>query len=240
MASVLVFIPSYNDTIHLSTIIDEFSRLNKSFETTFLIINDGSTVSFPDFTYRQNVIVINLPFNTGLGTSLTLAMRIFIKNNFTYLLRIDSDGEHLASDLFNLLNFFTLNKSKLNVCFTRRTILKVNKIPFFEAFAKFLGRYYCTSLVKFLANSYDFTIYDVNSGMIVLDKYAASIFLEYRLHRYPEAQLFIISLINKLNINVFDISTSERISGRSTINFIRGINILVDLTFFIIQSKVKK
>lgn len=91
-----VIIPTYNNQTTLGRVIADVM----AFTSRIIIINDGSTDNtekvleqFPQLQILKN------EENRGKGYSLRKAFKYALANGYDYAITIDSDGQHLASDL---------------------------------------------------------------------------------------------------------------------------------------------
>ncbi len=99
---ILALIPAYNEE---KTILDVIEETHTHLpEADILVINDGSTDNTKAIlTKHTGIIVLNHPFNMGIGGAIWTGFNFFAKNNYEYLVRIDGDGQHPCSQAKQLL-----------------------------------------------------------------------------------------------------------------------------------------
>ena len=97
LASTLVVIPTYNNSTTLSKVIDSVLLYAKN----VLVVNDGATDNTNKIldTYSSSIIVLNNTINKGKGFSIRKAMDYALSNSYSYMITIDSDGQHFAKDI---------------------------------------------------------------------------------------------------------------------------------------------
>ena len=92
---ILAVIPTYNNEKTLARVIGDVRR----YCTDVLVVNDGSTDSTADILGTAGVEAISYAPNRGKGYALRRALRYAAEHGYRYMLTIDSDGQHYASDI---------------------------------------------------------------------------------------------------------------------------------------------
>ncbi len=94
--SVIVLIPTYNNATKLEAVIQDVLR----FTNHILIVNDGSTDETKNILDNfKDLHIIHLEKNGGKGKAMLLGFQKVFELGYKYAITIDSDGQHLASDL---------------------------------------------------------------------------------------------------------------------------------------------
>lgn len=92
----VVIIPTYNNELTLTSVIDDVLK----FTNNVIIINDGSTDHTPTLLKKYDFIPqIYLPINKGKGFALRKGFLKAEELGYHYGITIDSDGQHFADDL---------------------------------------------------------------------------------------------------------------------------------------------
>jgi len=96
-----VIIPTYNNATTLGKVIEDVLI----YTSNIIVINDGSTDETKSVLNGfPNLNVLHLPVNSGKGFALRKAIKLAHQQGFRYGITIDSDGQHMASDLPVFLN----------------------------------------------------------------------------------------------------------------------------------------
>jgi len=97
-----IIIPTYNNCSTLAALIDEL--LN--YTDRIIIVNDGSTDATKKILKKYEKIcqLIQIEKNGGKGAALRKAFRYAYNRKYRYAITIDSDGQHLPSDLHVFLD----------------------------------------------------------------------------------------------------------------------------------------
>ncbi|MGO3813029.1 glycosyltransferase family 2 protein, partial [Mesonia sp.] len=92
----VVIIPTYNNELTLTRVIDDVLR----FTSNVIIVNDGSTDNTATLLKDYDFLTqIHLPKNKGKGFALRQAFHKGEELGYHYGITIDSDGQHFADDL---------------------------------------------------------------------------------------------------------------------------------------------
>ncbi|MDR2118490.1 MAG: glycosyltransferase [Tannerellaceae bacterium] len=95
--SICVVIPTYNNAQYLPGVLDEVLRYTSS----VIVVNDGSTDRTSKLleSCRSRISLVSYPRNRGKGYALGRGFDQAEALGYTYAITMDSDGQHLASDL---------------------------------------------------------------------------------------------------------------------------------------------
>lgn len=145
----LICIPTYNHTETVGTVINDCLSLT-SF--SILVVDDGSTENVENLYLQQNnqlsepvrnrLNFVRHPQNLGKGVALKTSIDWAIKNEFTHLITIDSDGQHPVKEVKKLVQ--SAYENPWSVVIGDRQMLTQN-VPssskFGKAFSNFWVKY---------------------------------------------------------------------------------------------------
>ncbi len=97
---ILIVIPTYNNAGTLSYVINQV----KEYSNDILIVNDGSTDNTQELIEKEDVKCISYTPNRGKGFAVRQAISYAKENGYDYILTLDSDGQHYASDIVNFVD----------------------------------------------------------------------------------------------------------------------------------------
>ena len=133
---VVVIIPTYNNDQTLSAVISDV----KSYSSSIIIVNDGSTDSTSEILAKTSDIhLITYSANRGKGVALKLGFIRAKEMGFRYAITIDSDGQHFASDIPHFIDYIEQHPDSLIV--GSRNIAEEN-MPGKNTFCRFCA-FYC-------------------------------------------------------------------------------------------------
>ena len=97
----IIIIPAYNEEKNIGAVLEGIQKKSPGFP--ILVINDGSSDNTEKVALEHNAEVISLPYNSGYGIALQTGFLYAVKNNFSIVVQMDSDGQHDPSDIKNLI-----------------------------------------------------------------------------------------------------------------------------------------
>ena len=155
--SVLIVIPTYNNDGTLAKVIEDV----RVYSDNILVVNDGSTDSTADIIENAGVQHISYSKNKGKGYAIRQSF-IYAKNNgFDYVITIDADGQHFASDIPTFID--KINTEKEAIIIGARN-LTADNMPSRNTFAnKFSNFWFKIETLKKLDDTQSgFRLYPIN------------------------------------------------------------------------------
>ena len=99
--NTFVILPAYNEATRIQPVIEEIAQMGYN----MVIVNDGSSDNTLDVImeskkkYPNQVHVFSLIINRGVGIATQTGFDAVLKFNPKYIVSMDSDGQHSADDL---------------------------------------------------------------------------------------------------------------------------------------------
>lgn len=226
--SILVMIPTYNDTELISDIAGSIHDLLEN--CTVLIIDDGSSPSVKMLDISENSLLAILPTNFGLGMAMHIALDHQIDKSYDILVRVDADGQHPIENIPNLIapiaagqaSYVVGNRSNRDKGAGIRSWL-----------AKFVRSY--MSMVIRLVSGKSMPD-DVTSGFIALDLKAAKVLNQTVLEQYPEPQMSLLVGRSNLKVSQILFDQNDRAFGKSTISVGQALRFLYRFNIIVLAS----
>ena len=106
---IVVIIPTYNESINISTLLDKLSMAHEVFD--ILIVDDNSpdgTSKIVEENYVSNFKTIHLlkrDQKLGLGSAYRDGFKWALKKNYQHFVEMDGDFSHTFDDLMHMLTF---------------------------------------------------------------------------------------------------------------------------------------
>lgn len=97
---VLVLIPAFNEEESIGNVISDVLRSGYQ----LLVISDGSSDNTVDVARSFGVPVLQFSSNLGVGAALRAGFRYANAEGFKYVVQVDADGQHDASQIINLVS----------------------------------------------------------------------------------------------------------------------------------------
>lgn len=102
-----VIIPTYNEAM---TIGELLRRIGKQ-GLKVVVIDDGSTDDTARIAQENGAAVISSPRNEGKGAALIKGFNYALRNDFSAVITMDGDGQHLPEDIFYFMRLAQYSQS---------------------------------------------------------------------------------------------------------------------------------
>jgi glycosyltransferase involved in cell wall biosynthesis len=112
-ADTLVFIPAWNEEANLPSVLDELrAELPQS---DVLVVDDGSTDGTADVARAHGADVLSFGVNRGLREGIAAGYAYGEEHGYTYVGRVDADGQHPVEELARLLELVRTGQADVAV-----------------------------------------------------------------------------------------------------------------------------
>ncbi len=226
----LVIIPAYNEAESLSSVIREV-RHHFS-EADILVVNDGSTDATGDIARREKVILLEHPYNMGIGTSMQTGFLYGLRNGYDIAIQVDGDGQHppqyipdLISPILNGESDVVIGSRYLGRGGFQSSALRRTGIRFFSLLNLGLTGKKVTDPTS------GFRAYNLKAIALVAEEYPPD---------YPEAESLVLFHKHKIHFMEIPVKMRERQGGSSSINSVRSVYYMLKVTLSMILSKLKR
>ena len=201
---VLIVIPAYNEAESIGNVISDINREIKNADV--VVINDCST----DKTEEKigKTACITNRYNMGYALSVQTGIKYAKYNNYDYVIQMDADGQHLASEAKKLLDV-CINKNADIVLGSRYYKNSTYKSPFFRRF----GTKLFVSLIRLFCGR---KITDPLTGFQCINRKVIDYYSKAGNYpEYPDAGLIIEMLMKKYKIVETNVKMNKRQAGTS-------------------------
>jgi glycosyltransferase involved in cell wall biosynthesis len=107
--------PAHNEAEIIGSIVSKVAKVFKESQYSFeiLVVNDASKDSTGDIADKRGATVINHILNTGAGGATATGLSYAQQKGFDIAATMDSDGQHLATDVLKGVNEIIKRKDDL-------------------------------------------------------------------------------------------------------------------------------
>ena len=223
----LIIIPAFNEAENLPKVISSIEGLQQDFD--YVVINDGSTDNTRDLCEKDNLTVVNLPINSGIGVAVQTGYKYALYNDYDIAIQIDGDGQHDVSYLKEIIE--PLEKDEADVVIGSRFI---ERQGFQSSGTRRMG---IKLLSFFICICTGVRVKDVTSGFRAVNKRFIQVFAEDYSKDYPEPEAIVTAKMYGGRIIDMPVVMKEREAGRSSITLWKSVYYMLRVTasIFIIQ-----
>jgi len=226
---VLVIIPAYNEEASISAVITKI-RLSTP-EADIVVINDGSSDNTSGKARDAGAVVIDLPFNLGIGGAMQTGYKYAAQNNYDIAVQVDGDGQHDPSYIKSLIQPVVENRADMTI--GSRYVSKTGyKSPFFRR----TGMLFFSALINLLTGQ---QVKDTTSGFRVVNKKIIKLFAESYPTDYPEVDVLVKLHRKKFRVMEIPVEMHERQGGKSSITALRSIYYMIKVSLSLIIGAIR-
>ncbi|MCS7179804.1 MAG: glycosyltransferase family 2 protein, partial [bacterium] len=121
---ILVIIPVYNEEKTIGNVLKELKKYFKN----ILVIDDGSNDKTKEIVEKENVLIISHETNKGKGEALKTGFKYAIEKNFSAVITMDGDGQHLPEETLKFVEKYQ-RKPTVGILIGKRNIFSKD-MPF--------------------------------------------------------------------------------------------------------------
>lgn len=99
---VLIIVPAWNEARSVGGTVREIRSGNPHYDIA--VIDDGSTDDTAEVARQAGAIVLQLPFNLGVGGAMRTGFTYAQRHGYTRVIQVDADGQHNPSDIERVLD----------------------------------------------------------------------------------------------------------------------------------------
>lgn len=226
---VLIIIPAYNEEGAIQKTITKLKKENV--EVDYVIINDCSKDNTLSICKENNLNVIDLPVNLGIGGAVQTGYKYAYQNDYDIAIQMDADGQHNPKYIKDLVQ--AIEEGNDMVVASRF----IDKKGFQSTFLRRMGINLYSALIKLFSGV---TIKDTTSGYRAVNKKIIKYFAKNYPVDYPEPETNAILARSKCKIKEIPVEMEERSDGKSSITAIKSIYYAGKVALAVIISSIKK
>lgn len=214
MVKILAIVPAYNEEmniVHVVQSIRDVQDLLSDAQLDIVVVNDGSTDHTLQAVESTDAIVIDLPYNLGIGGAVQTGFRYAMENEYEIAIQVDGDGQHDPMFIPDIIapivagshdvvigsRFLDTSRAGFQSTFTRRIGIKM-----FEWINSIIIRQ------KITDNTSGYRAFNKKTITLLAKEYPAD---------YPEPETVILLGLRKFRIAEIPVLMKERQGGKSSI-----------------------
>ncbi len=226
----LVIIPAYNEEKSIVNTVQDILKNSTGFD--YIIINDCSKDDTLNVCRQNNLQVLNLPVNLGIGGAVQTGYLYALKNNYDFAVQFDGDGQHDAKYLNEMCD--EMQAKGYDMLIGSRFIAKEG---FQSSNLRRMGIRYFTFLIRLMTKG---IVTDPTSGMRMANRAVIEQYAHDYPKDYPEPESVVAILRRKMVVAEYPVIMRERTEGVSSISPIKSIYYMIKVTLAILMEKIRK
>lgn len=226
----LIIIPAYNEEKNIAHVISSIRK-----ELPFcdiLVVNDGSGDRTGQIAKCQGVVVIDLPYNLGIGGAMQTGYRYASMNHYDIAVQVDGDGQHPADQINKLIPVVV--NGEADMALGSRFLVNSGYAP---TKVRLIGITYFASLVSLILRQ---RITDTTSGFRAVNKKVIDFFSGNYPEDYPEVEAILLLYKRGFKVKEVSVDMRERAGGNSSITPFKSLYYMVKVSLAIFINLLRK
>lgn len=230
LMKTLVIIPAFNEGENIGDVIKD---VKKEFPSSdILVVNDGSTDGTGYIAREMGAIVVDLPYNLGIGAAMQTGYRYAALNQYDIAVQVDGDGQHPANQIGKLVQIVA--EGKADMAIGSRFIANGNyKVPGL----RLIGIRYFKYLLSLILRQ---RVSDTTSGFRAANKRVIHCFSLYYPEDYPEVEALILLRRQGLKFLDVPVEMKKRARGRSSITPFSSLYYVIKVTLAVLVNMLRR
>lgn len=225
----IVIIPAFNESESIAKTVSNIRRFAPDYD--IIVVNDCSKDKTLDICRRNDIPVLDLPVNLGIGGAVQTGYLYALKNDYDIAIQMDGDGQHDARYLSLMEE--TLVRENADMVIGSRFIKK-------EGFQSSGIRRVGIGIFRFLSGGlFGKPITDATSGMRMCNRRTIELFVKDYPRDYPEPETACRLLRKHYKIVEVPVVMHERETGESSISMRKSVYYMVKVTLAILIERLR-
>ena len=220
----LVIIPAYNEQESIEATVRSVVAAGYD----YVVINDGSTDDTLEICRRNNLNVLNLPQNLGIGGAVQAGHKYAKQFDYDIDVQVDGDGQHDPSYISKLVEEILAGS---DLVIGSRFLKQTD--GFQSSFLRRIGINWLSGVISLVSHH---RVTDPTSGFRACDRKAIDLFCRKYPVDYPEPDSIVSALATGLKVSEVSVIMKERQGGSSSISGLSSIYYMIKVTLAILIS----
>lgn len=236
MEKILIIIPAFNEEECILKTYSDIIEYNKKHNTNYdvIVINDCSTDSTLDICLKNNIPVIPLVHNLGIGGAVQTGYKYALSHGYDIALQYDGDGQHDIRYVKDIVQPIIDKKASFVI---GSRFIKKESSDFQSSAARRAGIKIISAVIKFVTGE---KLYDVTSGFRAAGRDVIEDFAKSYPIDYPEPITNTELLKKGYSVAEVPVSMNERIGGVSSIRAWKNAYYMINVILSILVVGLRR
>lgn len=233
---ILLIIPAYNEEECLLNTYNKIIKYNRENNTKYdvIVINDCSTDGTLKICKENNIPVISLVHNLGIGGAVQTGYKYALENDYDIALQYDGDGQHDVNYVSNIIKPIIEGDADFVI---GSRFVEDNVSEFKSSFARRIGIKLISFTIKVVTGK---TLKDVTSGFRAANKLVIADFAKSYPIDYPEPITNTELLKKNYRIKEVGVSMNEREGGKSSIHSWKNVYYMINVVLSVLVVGIRR
>lgn len=219
--SVIVIVPAYNEQESILATVQKISACGYD----YVVVNDGSTDATLELCRSNDINVLDLPQNLGIGGAVQAGHKYAQRHGYDVDVQVDGDGQHDPAYIPQLV---ALIKDGADLAIGSRFLEKTDGYQ--STFMRRVGIQWLSFWLRIFTGA---RLTDPTSGFRACGRRAIDLFCEDYPIDYPEPESIAHALRLGLRVGETSVSMLERQGGASSIGWLSSIYYMIKVSLAI-------
>jgi glycosyltransferase involved in cell wall biosynthesis len=226
---VLVAIPAYREEKNIGAVV---SAVRTKFPYDVLVVNDGSPDGTSAAARDAGAVVLDLPFNLGIGGAVQSAFLYARDRGYDAVVRVDGDGQHEVEDIGKILE--PVLDGRADACIGSRFL---GETEYRGSIPRIFGIGFFRRLVNLFTG---YRVTDPTSGFFAINRRLFGFYSVHYPSDYPEVDAYI--LMHRLKARAVEVPVRmyARAEGKSSITTFRAVYYMVKVTLSFLINCIRR
>lgn len=236
MKKILIIIPAYNEEANILNTFTSIVEFNKKYGTKYdvIVINDGSNDKTKQICIDNNIPMISLINNLGIGGAMQTGYKYACENNYDIALQYDGDGQHDVAYVEKIIK--PIIEGEADFVIGSRFIYKEIS-EFQSSYVRRIGINVISFFTKLITGE---KIYDVTSGFRAANRNVVTFFANNYPTEYPEPITNAELLKMHYKIKEVPVAMKERQGGISSINSWKSVYYMLNVVLAVLVIGIRR
>ena len=226
--SLLILIPCFNEEGAIGGVVADVRGELPG--VPILVVDDASHDATVPVARTAGAHILPLPHHLGLGGAVQAGYKLAFELGFSYVIRVDGDGQHSASDIPRV--FEVLRTSGAQMVIGSRYLAQRN-------YTSLLRRIGISAFRAILRPILGRSVSDPTSGFVGVNREALALFARSFPLEYPEIEALVVLQRRAFRFEEVPCSVRPRRAGRSSITAIKSVYYVIHVLLGVFVNILK-
>ncbi len=225
-SNLCVIMPAYNEAASVARVIGNVQQSLPG--VPVVVINDGSRDATAKAARGAGAIVLDVPFNLGIGGAVQTGFMYAYRNGYEAAIEIDADGQHDPRFAPRLVEELEKSNGTLDMVIGSRFV--ADRL-YRSSPLRWFGIHVFSWLIRMVTRRY---IYDSTSGFRIYSRRALAFLSQQYPPDFPEPESIVMLLNSGYGIGEVPVTMSHRQTGQSVV----GRDLSFKALYFVLSNAI--